>query len=312
MEFIRGLENAPILNEGSYATLGIFDGVHLGHQKILKMLKKMSGPGEDTVLLTFDPHPVRHFNPRGRFYEISSVEERAKLVESYGIDYFIVAEFGKSIAHMKPEEFAEEVLIGRLHVKGIVVGYDFVFGKDREGGIPLLKHLGKLKGFRVLVADPVVFMGSIVSSTRIRELILSGRVREASFFLGRAFNVSGKVIHGAGRGRNLGFPTANVEFHQDLLPLTGVYAVRVMMKGERMNGVANVGFNPTFGEKSLRVEVFIFDFDGDVYGERISLYFIDRIRDERKYPSPEELVAQMKRDVWEAKRRLGEYDKEGK
>ncbi|RMG59919.1 MAG: riboflavin biosynthesis protein RibF, partial [Deltaproteobacteria bacterium] len=184
------------------------------------------------------------------------------------------------------------------------VGYDFSFGKGRKGNPELLKELGAKFGFAVRVVGPITFMGSIVSSTRIRELVLSGRVREAAHFLGREFFVSGKIVAGAGRGKSLGFPTANVDVREELIPLPGVYAVRARVRGETRPGVANVGFNPTFGEKSLRVEVHLFGVDEDLYGEDVRVYFVDRIRDERKFPGPEELAAQIRNDVLMAKKIL--------
>lgn len=301
MKVIRGIQNFSPVDEWSFVTIGIFDGVHRGHQRILRHLKKMAGKKGRTVLLTFDPHPVKFFNPKGRFYEISTVLRKVELVSPFDIDYFVVAEFGKSIAGLTPDEFIRDVLVGKLNAKGVVVGYDFYFGKERSGDTEYLRRKGEEFGFQLEVIDPVTYMGSIVSSTRIRRLVLSGRVKEAGLFLGRYFRVQGKVVHGAGRGRSLGFPTANIDFEDTLVPLPGVYAVMVDIDGVLHRGLANVGFNPTFGEKSLRVEVYILDFHRDIYGEEISIRFIDRIRDERKFPSKDELVMQMKRDVLKGK-----------
>jgi riboflavin kinase/FMN adenylyltransferase len=297
MRVIREVQNLGSISDDVFVTIGIFDGVHLGHQKILKILKKMAGAGGETVLLTFHPHPVKFFNPKGRFYELSTVEKKIELVKPFGITFFVIFPFGEDIANMDAEDFVRDILVKRFRLRGVVVGYDFFFGRNRLGDTKMLKRLGEAFGFATEVIEPVSFMGSIVSSTRIRELILSGKVKEAALFLGRPFDVCGKIVHGAGRGTRLGFPTANIDFRSDLTPLPGVYAVMVGIGGSRYMGLTNVGFNPTFGEKTLRVEVYILDFSEDIYGEEISLYFIDRIRDERKFASAEHLVAQMQRDV---------------
>lgn len=297
MRVIREVQHMDSISEDVFVTIGIFDGVHLGHQKILKILKNMAGTGGKTVLLTFYPHPVKFFNPKGRFYELSTVEKKIELVKPFGINFFVIVPFGEDIANMGAEDFVSDILVKRFRLRGLVVGYDFFFGRNRLGDTKMLKRMGEAFGFVTEVIEPVSFMGSIVSSTRIRELILSGKVKEAALFLGRPFDVCGKIVHGAGRGRRLGFPTANIDFRSDLIPLPGVYAVMVGLGGSRYMGLTNVGFNPTFGEKTLRVEVYILDFSEDIYGEEISLYFIDRIRDERKFASAEDLVAQMKRDV---------------
>lgn len=297
MKVIRGIQNLTDFKEGSYLTIGIFDGVHLGHQKILKSLKKMAGRRGKTALLTFHPHPVKFFNPGGVFYELSTVERKIDLVSPFGIDFFVIFPFEEDVANMPPEVFIRKILVGMFRVKGVVVGYDFFFGTGRLGDTKLLRDMGKEFGFDVLVIEPVRFMDSIVSSTRIRELILSGKVREAALFLGRSFRMCGEVVRGAGRGKTLGFPTANIDFQSEIIPLPGVYAVVVDIGGERFRGLTNIGFNPTFGEKTLRVEVHMLDFSGDLYGREISLYFIDRIRDERKFASANDLVEQMRRDV---------------
>jgi len=308
MEVIRGLENIRFSSGRSFVTIGIFDGVHKGHQKIIRTLKKMTGRRGRAVLLTFNPHPVRFLNPKGRFYEISTVEERVDLIRPFSIDHLIIADFNDSLSAMKPDTFIDEVLIGRFRASGVVVGYDFVFGSKREGDTKFLRKKCMERGIKVEIVDPITFMGSIVSSTRIRELVLSGRVREASLFLGRHYVLSGPVVHGSGRGKTLGFPTANIAFLQGLLPLPGVYAVRVLLRDNLYRGVCSVGFNPTFGEKSLRVEVNIFEFNCDIYGEDVSLYLIDRIRDERKYKDVSGLVDQIKHDIQAAEKILRERD----
>ncbi|MGE5752779.1 MAG: bifunctional riboflavin kinase/FAD synthetase [Deltaproteobacteria bacterium] len=279
-------------------TIGNFDGVHLGHRELLRRTAaRAKATGTASVALTFSPHPIRFFSPQARFYEITSLEEKSSLIAAFGIDTLVVESFTGEVGRMWPEEFAREVLARRLRTRYAIVGYDFTFGRNRSGSPAMLGEIGRELGFEVEIVPPLVRGGLIVSSTRIRELLLAGRVREAEELLCRPYRVTGTVITGAGRGRKLGYPTANIQYSQELLPLPGVYVVEMEATGGRHRGVANVGFNPTFGENSLSVEVYVLDFDRDLYGQEISVYFRDRIRDERKYKSAEELVRQIEKDV---------------
>ncbi|GAB4228113.1 MAG: bifunctional riboflavin kinase/FAD synthetase [Deltaproteobacteria bacterium] len=279
-------------------TIGNFDGVHLGHRELLR--RTVAHAREHRLLsvaLTFSPHPIRYFTPGARFYEITTPEEKAARMEEMGIDVLVVESFTGEIGGMWPEEFARTVVSGRMRARFVTVGYDFTFGRKRTGSPGMLRRIGKELGFEVDVVAPLLRGGAIVSSSRIRELLLSGRVREAEDLLCRPYAVSGTVIPGAARGRELGFPTANVRFVQELVPLPGVYVVDASVEGVVRRGVANVGFNPTFGENSLGVEVHLFDFEGDLYGREMTVYFRDRIRDERKFRSVEELVRQIAKDA---------------
>jgi riboflavin kinase/FMN adenylyltransferase len=279
-------------------TIGNFDGVHLGHRELLRRTVARAGAaGAAAVALTFTPHPVRFFSPRSRFYEITTPDEKAELIGQTGIDTLVVEPFDGEVGRMWPADFAREVLARRLRARWVVVGYDFTFGRNRTGSPASLAELGRELGFDVEVVPPLMRGGAIVSSSRIRELLLAGRVREAGELLCRPYRLSGAVVTGAGRGRKLGFPTANVQYTQELVPLPGVYVVEAEVDGVRRRGVANVGFNPTFGENSLGVEVYVLDFDGDLYGKSMSVSFRDRIRDERKFKSPDELARQIAKDV---------------
>lgn len=279
-------------------TIGNFDGVHIGHQELIRRtVAKAAAAGLQSVALTFSPHPVRFFSPKARFYEITSHEEKADLIAGFGIDTLVVESFTGRVGRMLPEEFAREILSRRLRARCVIVGYDFTFGRDRTGTPAALGDIGRDLGFEVDVVPPLVRGGLIVSSTRIRDLLLAGRVREAEELLRRPYRISGKVVKGAGRGKKLGFPTANVLFTQELIPLPGVYVVDAEIAGVRRRAVASVGFNPTFGENSLGVEVHLLDFDRDLYGQEISVHFRDRIRDERKFKSVDELVRQIEMDV---------------
>jgi riboflavin kinase/FMN adenylyltransferase len=297
MEVIEGSGNFSPPGETSL-TIGNFDGVHLGHRELLR---RTVAHARDlhirAVALTFTPHPVRFFTPRARFYEITSLGEKASRMEKLGIDLLVVESFTGAIGGMGPEEFARTVVHERMLARFVTVGYDFTFGRNRTGSPGMLRRIGRELGFEVDIVPPLMRGGAIVSSSRIRELLLSGRVREAEELLCRPYVVSGRVIPGAARGRKLGFPTANVEFVQELLPLPGVYVIDAAVGGVVRRGVANVGFNPTFGENSLGVEVHLLDFAGDLYGQDMAVRFRDRIRDERKFKSVEELVRQIEKDV---------------
>ena len=283
---------------GTSLTIGNFDGVHIGHRELLRRtVTRARENGLMAVALTFHPHPIRYFTPKARFYEITSPEEKATRMEEMGIDALVVESFTGEIGGMGPEEFARTVIRGRLSARFVTVGYDFTFGRNRTGSPAMLSRIGREAGFAVDIVQPLVRGGAIVSSSRIRELLLGGRVREAEELLCAPYKVSGTVVTGAARGRKLGFPTANVQFTQELLPLPGVYVVDVAAGGILRRGVANVGFNPTFGENSLGVEVHLIDFRGDLYGQELAVYFRDRIRDERKFKSVDELVRQIQKDV---------------
>jgi riboflavin kinase/FMN adenylyltransferase len=279
-------------------TIGNFDGVHLGHRELLRRtVARARNAGAAAVALTFTPHPVRFFSPRSRFYEITGPEEKAALIGETGIDTLVVEPFDGEVGRMWPADFAREILARRLHARWVIVGYDFTFGRNRTGTPSALSEMGRDLGFDVEVVPPLLRGGAIVSSSRIRDLLLAGRVREAGELLCRPYRISGPVVTGAGRGRKLGFPTANIQFAQELVPLPGVYVVEAEVDGKRRPGVANVGFNPTFGENSLGVEVHLLDFEGDLYGKSVSVLFRDRIRDERKFKSVDELARQIAKDV---------------
>jgi len=279
-------------------TVGNFDGVHLGHRELLRRtVSRARDAGTVAVALTFSPHPVRFFSPGARFYEITTAEEKADLIARMGIDVLVIESFDGGIGRMWPDEFVREILWRRLRARWVTVGYDFTFGRNRTGSPSMLVEVGQELGFEVDVVPPLLRGGLIVSSSRIRKLLLGGRVREAEELLCRPYRMSGSVVTGAGRGKNLGYPTANIRFTQELVPLPGVYVVDVEIDGVLRRAVANVGFNPTFGENSLSLEVHVMDFHRDIYGEEIALFFRDRIRDERKFKNVRELVRQIEKDV---------------
>ncbi|MGB3400179.1 MAG: bifunctional riboflavin kinase/FAD synthetase [Candidatus Deferrimicrobiaceae bacterium] len=283
---------------GVSLTVGNFDGVHLGHRELLRRtVARGREAGTIAVALMFNPHPVRFFSPGARFYEITGEEEKTGLIAQTGIDVLVIESFDGAIGGMWPDEFARQILALRLRSRWVTVGYDFTFGRNRSGSPAMLAEVGQELGFEVDVVPPLLRGGLIVSSTRIRGLLLAGRVREAEELLCRPYRMSGPVVTGAGRGKDMGFPTANIRFSQELVPLPGVYVVEAEVGGILHRSVASVGFNPTFGENSLGLEVHVMDFHRDIYGENIAVYFRDRIRDERKFKSVQELVRQIEKDV---------------
>ena len=284
-------------------TIGNFDGVHLGHRELVRRTVAYArGLGLPAVVLIFSPHPIRFFCPGGRFYEVTTVNEKAARMEELGIDVFVVESFDGETGDMSSEEFARTVLRRRLRARMVTVGYNFTFGSKRAGSSEVLAELGREFGFDVDIVPPFVHGGAVVSSSRIRELLSAGKVREAEELLCRPFEVRGPVGQGAGRGRLLGFPTANVMFSRELLLLPGVYIVDINADGVFFRGVASVGSNPTFEGKFIGVEAHLFDFQGDLYGKDVAVFFRERIRDERKFQNADELVLQIKTDVEYARR----------
>ncbi len=297
MKYFEGSRGFPPPAETSL-TIGNFDGVHLGHRELLRRAVWHARERKAiAVALTFSPHPIRCFSPDALFYEITTLEEKAARIEELGIDALVVESFTGEIGGMWPEEFARTVIHARMRASIVTVGYDFTFGKNRSGSPAMLSRFGRDLGFSVDIVPALHRAGAIVSSSRIREHILAGRVREAEELLCRPYKLSGPVVPGAARGRKLGFPTANVRFREELLPLPGVYVVDAGTGEAVRRGVANIGFTPTFGENSLGVEVHLLDFEGDLYDREMTVLFRDRIRDERKFNTVEELVRQIERDV---------------
>jgi len=293
-------------------SIGVFDGLHLGHRAVLTKLREVSEEtGRLGAVVTFRPHPDEVLKKVKVGY-ISSWEERCRLLAEAGVSWFEVVAFTPRVASMSAEEFLSEGFSDRLSPVVLVVGYDFKMGKGREGGHRELRRLGARMGFEVFVVDPVYVDGEIVSSTAIRSALSRGDVARASRMLGRDFSIQGTVVSGAGRGATLGVPTANLEVDpQVLLPADGVYAVKCDLEGERLSGVANIGFRPTFGGTDRVVEVHLLRFKGGLAGHRLKVLFVTRLREEKRFSGAEALTAQMRRDIREAERALLGWKLEG-
>ena len=305
MEIIKSLENLTIPLGPSVLTLGNFDGVHLGHRELFRRLVKKSRQlGCRSVVYTFSPHPLKFLAPEKSPLLLNTPEEKQRLIAASHVDLLIEANFSGELASMSPEQFVDEVLIAKLQIQALVIGYDYAFGKGRRGDAVFLQEYGKKMGFTVDVLQPVGADGETYSSTRIRQMIASGKVAEVVSLLGRQYNLEGRVVPGEQRGRALGFPTANLETEKELLPAPGVYAVKVRFKQQEFNGVLNLGRRPTFGGGESTIEVHLIDFTGGLYNESLRIYFVERLRDEQKFSSALELAEAISADVLRARQEL--------
>jgi riboflavin kinase/FMN adenylyltransferase len=309
MKVIRSLEKIPREFRDAFVTIGNFDGVHLGHIPILrKLIKEAHRENRKAVVITFDPHPKKVLRPDIRpFYLITSTEEKIKLLEDIGLDGLILIPFDLNFSKMTAESFVCDILWDKLHIRKIFVGHDYSFGKSKTGNKIFLAEFGKKLGFEVDIINAIKLDDETISSTRLRHLILDGDVRTAARLLGRPYNVSGIVVPGKKRGSILGIPTANIKPEKELIPAQGVYAVISHVEKDRYKGVLNIGFNPTFSDTELSVEVYLLDFSGDIYGKKVEVLFIERIRDEVKFENPEQLVKQIWKDIDEARTILKPY-----
>jgi riboflavin kinase/FMN adenylyltransferase len=289
--------------EQSWLTIGSFDGVHLGHQQIIHdLVKGAHDNGQPAVVVTFHPHPQLIIKKEQRPYYLTLPEKRAQLLGDLGVDIVLTYPFSKETSQMRAEEFIA-LLHQRLQFSRLWVGYDFALGRNREGDPAYLKNLGKQFGYTLNEILPYSIDGELVSSSRIRKSIREGKVREAAAFLGRSFEVTGTVVIGANRGKSLGFATSNLDVPQEMVDIKpGVYACLTDVDGQTWKAVTNIGFRPTFGEGILspRIEAHLLEFSGNLYGEELSLRFIERLRDEMKFDQISALQAQIKKDIDQA------------
>jgi riboflavin kinase/FMN adenylyltransferase len=313
--------SVKMLSRGA-AAIGNFDGVHLGHQALFEAARRAAASlGGPVCALTFEPHPARVLAPAYAPPLICEVSRKRELIAACGVTDLVEQPFTPQFAATEPARFVEMLIA--TGVGEVVVGHDFTYGKGRAGTVDSLRVALEKRGVRLHLVPPVSVNGVVCSSTKVREFVLEGRVEAANMLLGRPFDLQGEVVKGAGRGRKLGWPTANIRTHNELLPAVGVYAVRNHILGTRLDrvpvsllcGAANLGLNPTFrpdaalagaaGQPPLSLEVFLFDFAQDIYGETLRVEFVHRLREERRFPNVEALKQQIEKDVVQARRLLG-------
>lgn len=306
MKLIEAIENINKPFNNAVLTIGNFDGVHIGHQALFhEVIEKAESLAGTAVAMTFEPHPIRVLTQNGYPPLITLHEQKVELIAKSGLDVLISVPFTKEFAAVSATAFLEDILIGRIGMKAIVVGEDYAFGKNREGDLSFLKDRSERLGFELIVSKWIQSAGMTedrISSTRIRELVMNGEMKKARKMLGRNYQIRGTVEKGRDRGgKLLGCPTANIGLQDELAPKPGVYAVTVECKGIPYKGVANIGYSPTFDDHVYTVEVHILDFAEDIYGQKIRVDFLDRIRDEKKFSGIAELSEQIQADILKAR-----------
>lgn len=287
---------------GTVVTIGNFDGVHLGHREIFRrVVGEARRRGAEAAVITFEPHPLRLLAPDKAPLRINTPAEKVRLIRASCIDLLVVLPFTRKLAALSAGRFVDEILVARLGVRHLVIGYDYAFGRGREGDAAFLARAAARHGFTLEVLEPLKAGDEVYSSTRIRRALQQGDVAGVVGVLGRHFTLDGKVVGGDGRGRQLGFPTANLVTAKELLPREGVYAVRVRHGRRLYDGVANLGRRPTFAGAGPSLEIHLLDFAGDLYGARLRLYFVERLRDEQRFASVQALQAAIRADVTRAR-----------
>ena len=306
MELIRGLYNLRAGQRGCVLTIGAFDGIHLGHQEMIRVLRERAAQyGLPAALLSFEPTPREFFAKGTPPARLTRFREKFEALERYGVDRFVCLRFDDCMRRLGREEFVNEVLVKALGVRHIVVGHDFRFGRDNQGDIACLRALGATAGFEVTEVPPFEIDGERVSSSGIREALAVGDMAKAARLLGRPYRMTGKVIHGEKLGRKLGFPTANLRTHCRATPLAGIFAIRVTGAGLKdAPGVASLGTRPAVNGKELLLEAHVFDFDGDLYRQHVHVDFIAYLRPERWFADMDALIEQMNRDAAQARQIL--------
>lgn len=302
MRIIHGYRHVPPEIQGAALAIGNFDGVHRGHQALLlDALREARAGSRPAGVMVFEPHPREFFRPAEPHFRLTTLEQKLWLIERLGLDFAIVLAFDAELAGLPADRFIAEVLVGALRVGHVVIGYDFFFGKARGGNPEMMRAAGREHGFGVSVIAPVAEAGEVFSSSAIRAKLSAGEVRCAALDLGHWWRVSGTVTGGAKRGTGLGFPTANMTLPPGTALAHGIYAVRVLVAGARHGGAAYLGTRPTFDHGAAVLEIFLFDFAGDLYGREIEVEFLDFIRGDQRFPDAQALVSQMESDCRRAR-----------
>lgn len=299
MELIRGLHNLRPWHRGCVATIGNFDGVHLGHQAVLGQLAdKAAGLGLPALVITFEPHPQEFFAGPGAPARLTRWREKVLMLRRFAVDRVLCLGFNHAFSALTAETFVYDILVRRLGIRCLIVGDDFRFGHGRHGDLTMLKAAGQAFGFQVVNMHTFDVDGQRVSSTRIRQALNQGDLATADKLLGRPYRMSGRVVHGDQRGRLIGFPTANIYLHRKVSPLLGVYAVHVFgLDREPHNAVANIGVRPTVDGRKCLMEVHLLDFNEEIYGRHVQVAFLKKLRDERRFESVDALQQQIRKDV---------------
>lgn len=302
MRLIRGTAEVPAALRGAVVAVGNFDGIHRGHQAVIGEARRIAAAAEaPSAVVTFDPHPRRYFKPAEPPFELTPLPAKARPIAALGADALVVLPFDDAMAALSAHDFIAGPLVGGLHIRHLVVGFDFVFGHKRRGNVEVLEGLSQEFGFGFTAVEPVKDGAEACSSTTIRQQLLAGKPREAARQLGRPWEIEGEVVAGDRRGRTIGFPTANISLGPFLTPATGVYAVRVAIGETWHGGAANIGSRPTVGGTDIRVEAHVFDYAGDLYGRTVRVALIEYLRPEMKFSGLDDLKSRIADDARRAR-----------
>ena len=300
MEIIKYSKNIILPNKKRYIALGVFDGVHLGHQKLIKLTVDKAKKNDGiSMVVNFDPHPDIIINPESNVFLLTTLEERISLIKDLGVDVFLIIKFNKVMSKMPPEDFISKILVDSLQAKELFVGFNYKFGFQGKGNPDILREYSKFYKFKTNILKPITANNTIISSTRIKDYIKSGEIKKAKKLLGHAITISGRVISGKGRGRKLlNFATANIETPSDkILPVNGVYLVEIKIDNKKYYGLVNIGIKPTFKESERTIEVHIINFNKKIYNKKVVVNILKKIREEKYFKHPSLLKKQIEDDI---------------